>query len=77
MGLRMKKFNFMGVHWKIRVLGGGGAWKTNIGGELTKKADLDSLQILEGAWQKRRGDTHYEFLEELSYWHKYPKQITL
>ena len=38
-----------------------------IGGELTKKADLDSLQILEGAWQKRRGDTHYEFLEELSY----------
>ena len=26
------------------------------GGELSKNGDLDSLQIYEGAWQKRRGD---------------------
>ena len=37
------------------------------GSELTKKEDLNSLQILEGAWQKRRGDAHYEFLQEPSY----------
>ena len=32
MGLRMKNFNILGVHWKIRFLGGGGLLKTNIEG---------------------------------------------
>ena len=30
MVLRMKNFNILGVHGKIRLLGGGPSWKTNI-----------------------------------------------
>ena len=77
-GVKDEEIQFYGSSLKNSSFRGWGCMKNQyIGGELTKKADLDSLQILEGAWQKRRGDTHYEFLEELSYWHKYPKQITL
>ena len=35
MGLRMKNFNIMRVHWKIRILGG--FHKENIQGELALK----------------------------------------
>ena len=46
MGLRMKNFNFMEIHWKIGIYGR--EHKKPIywgGGELPKKGDLDSLQI--------------------------------
>ena len=57
MVLRMKNFNVLGgshfnvlgVHWKIRILGGGGgSRKTDIvggGGGYPKKRGLDSLPI--------------------------------
>ena len=32
MVLRMKNFDILGVHWKIRLLGGKGSRKTNIEG---------------------------------------------
>ena len=44
MGLRMKNFNIMEVHWKIQFLEG--SMKNQyIGGEFPKKRGLDSLQI--------------------------------
>ena len=46
MVLRMKNFNILGVHWKIRLLGGGGIHKKLIEGGLPKKGGgLDSLLI--------------------------------
>ena len=46
MVLRMKNFNILGVHKKIRLLeGGGGSRKSNIEGGLLKKGNLDSLQV--------------------------------
>ena len=55
------KMKMMGVHWKIRFLGGEGVWKTFFGvffggraGESVKKGGLDSLQIYKGIWQKRK-----------------------
>ena len=45
-GLTMKIFNILGVHWKIRFLGGGiHLRKTNIERGLPKKGGLDSFQI--------------------------------
>ena len=35
--LRMKNFNDLGVHWKIRLLGGGGSQKTDIEGGYPKR----------------------------------------
>ena len=54
MELRMNNFNIMGgVHWKNRYLGG--CMKNQyIGGEMPKMRDLDSLQISEVAWPKKR-----------------------
>ena len=80
----------MEVHWKIHFWGGlgecgvCGCMKNSfLGGgsrvESPKKGGLDSLQISEGTWQVGRGwdpSAHYE-LEEPSYWHKYPNQMTL
>ena len=46
MVLRMKNFNILGVHWKIRLLGGGGIHKKLIERGLPKKGGgLDSLLI--------------------------------
>ena len=48
MGIRIKNFKIMGVHWKF-LRGVGGSQKANIYGGLPKKAgDLDNLQIQEG-----------------------------
>ena len=44
MGLKMKNFNIMGVHWKIRILGGC-MINQYVVGDLFKKGVLDSLQI--------------------------------
>ena len=44
----MKKFNILGVHWKIQLLGkeeGVSSGKTDIQAGLPKKGGLDSLQI--------------------------------
>ena len=37
MGLRMKNFHILGIHWKIQLLGGWSSWKTGIEGGLPKK----------------------------------------
>ena len=36
----MKDFNILGVHWKIRLLGKGSSWKTDIEGGLPKNGGL-------------------------------------
>ena len=38
----------MGVHWKIRLLGVGGSWKTNIEGGLPKKEGLGQFVDFRG-----------------------------
>ena len=78
MGLVMKSFNIMGVHSKIRFLGGGGgAWKNNC------FFFERGWWFFFSKWKKRRGDIfevrgggvrsqctleNYE-LEEPPYWH--------
>ena len=44
LGLWMKNFNIIGIHWKIRFLGEC-MKKTIFGGQSPKKGGLDSLQI--------------------------------
>ena len=54
MGLRMKNFDIMGVHWKIRLLRG--VHKKTIQGELPRiweEAWTDCRFKGGGAWQKR------------------------
>ena len=55
MVLRLKNLNILGVHWKIRLLGGG-SQKTNIEGGLPKKGGFGQFVDLRegGAWQERR-----------------------
>ena len=60
MGLRMKNFNILGVHWKIRFLGGGGLLKTNIEGGrvcLKRGGGVGQFAYLGGGvgWQERGG----------------------
>ena len=55
MVLRMKNFNILGVHWKIRLLGVGGSRKTNVEGGLPKKGALVSLPIYGGDLARKRG----------------------
>ena len=65
MGLRMKNFNIIGFHWKIRFLGGGGIHEKPIyRDEFSKKeglqlfADLSrELEFLSGDWYP---NAHYE-----------------
>ena len=47
MGLRMKNFNILGVHWKIWLLRGS-SWKTNIERGLPKKRGLGQFEDLRG-----------------------------
>ena len=87
MGLRMKKFNVR-VNWKNWFLGGGGVVcmkNQHIGVNCLKKVawivcifkrelgKKEGVMFLRGDWDPK---ACYE-LEEPSYWHKYPKQITL
>ena len=55
MGLRMKNFNILDVHWKIWLLGGGSSRKTDIDWGLPKKGGLDSLQFKRGLGKKEGG----------------------
>ena len=47
MGLRMKNFNILGIHWKTQLLGGGGGVHKKLiqRGDCIEKGGLDSLQI--------------------------------
>ena len=45
----------MEVHWKIRLLRGGGSRKTNIEGGFLKKGGLDSLPNEGGLGKKEKG----------------------
>ena len=55
MGIGMKKFNTMGVRWKIRFLRGWGSRKTNIQGEIVKMGGAGTVCRIKGAWRKRGG----------------------
>ena len=54
MGLKVKTFNILGVHWKIWLLGGS-SQKTNIeGGDCLKRKSWTVYRFKGGAWQERR-----------------------
>ena len=54
MGLRMKNFDILGVHWKIWLLGEFQE-KLIYRGVLPKKGRLGQFVDLRGAWQERGG----------------------
>ena len=71
MGLRIKNFNIMGVHWKIQFLEGG-ARKSNIGGNCLKMGAWTVWRFKRGLGEKEGGvfkgdwypNVHYgDFLE--------------
>ena len=55
MGLKIKNFNIMKVHWKIRFLGGGFTKNQYIAGIAWKKGLGQFAKLKRGAWQKRGG----------------------
>ena len=55
MVLRIKNFNILGVHWKIRLFGGRCSRNTNAERELPKKGGLDSLLNSRGGLGKKEG----------------------
>ena len=59
MGLRMKNFNIMGVHWKIQFLsGGGGSHKKPIyiyREDLPEKGGLGQFADLRGGLAEKEG----------------------
>ena len=55
MGWKIKNFNILGVHGKIRVSGGGGHEKLIFRGELPKKRGLGQFADLRGDWQEGGG----------------------
>ena len=56
MGLTMKNFNTIGVHWEIKFLREISRKTIAYGGELPKKGRLGECPDLRGAWQKRGSD---------------------
>ena len=73
MVLRMKNFNILRVHWKMRLLGVGGSRKTNIEGGLPKKEGLGQfVDFREGGglgkkeggcfWRGWYPNAHYGYL---------------
>ena len=58
MVLRMKNVNILGVHWRIRLLGGGSR-KTHIEGRIAWKLKRGGTwtvcQFKGGTWQERGG----------------------
>ena len=76
MGLRMKNFDILGVHWKIWLLGGWSSQKTNIEGGLPEKGGAWTVCKFKGGLGKKEGDgvfegggwypdAHYAELEQL------------
>ena len=55
MGLRMKNFNILWVHWKLRLLGGGGYKKPIQRGDCLTRGLEQFTDLSRGAWQERRG----------------------
>ena len=62
MVLRMKNFNILGVHWKIRLLiGGGGSQKTNIeAGDYLKRGRVWTVYWFKGELGKKGGGGVFE-----------------
>ena len=59
MALRMKNFNILGVHWKIRFLGGEGFTKIG-GGDCLKRGAWTVCRFKVGVWQERgKGECWY------------------
>ena len=54
MGLRMKNFDILRVHWKIQLLGGS-SQKTDIEGGTAYKVGLGKLADLRGGLARKRG----------------------
>ena len=78
MGLRMKDFNILGVHWKIQLLGGS-SWKTDKGGGDCLKRGAWTVCKFKGGgtWQERGGgifkggwypNAHYRGRGRKNYW---------
>ena len=59
MRLRMKNFNIMGVHRKIRFLGGGFTKNRYIGRNCLKRGSLDSFRF-KGGLGKKEGNGVFE-----------------
>ena len=60
MGLRMKNFNILGIHRRIRLLGGNSGKIDIEGGDSLKRGGFDSFQIFKkvgGGVFERRIDT--------------------
>ena len=86
-GVNDKKFNNMGVHWKIQGFFGGLHKKKFLGEGMNclKKGAWIVCRFKSGIGKKRGhvlrwggADTlMHTDLEESSYWDKYPKQMTL
>ena len=55
MGLRMKNFNIMGFHWKIRFLDGWSRKSIYNGKELPKKVELRQFADLRRGLAKKGG----------------------
>ena len=56
MGLRIKNFNILGVHWKIQRLGVGSSRKTGIEGRFAQKGrGLGQFAVLRGCFWGRGG----------------------
>ena len=58
MGLRMKNFNIMGVHWKIQFLSGGGGVTKNqyiYREDLPEKGGLGQFADLRGGLAEKEG----------------------
>ena len=55
MVLRMKNFNILGVHWKIRLLGGKGLTKNQYTGGYCLKRGHGQFVGLRRAWQEKGG----------------------
>ena len=60
MVLRMKNFNIFKVHWKIRLLGGGGSQKTIYRGDCVKRGCLGHFVDLMGGLGKKEGGGVFE-----------------
>ena len=55
MGLKIKNFNIMKVHWKIRFLGGGFTKNQYIAGIAWKRGAWTVCKVKEGGLAKKRG----------------------
>ena len=55
MGLKIKNFGVLGVHWKIRLLGGEFTKNRYRGGDCLKREGLGQFADLRGGLARKRG----------------------